>query len=76
MQQHTVAVIQLLLHSVMNKQCTVAVIQLLVHSVMNKQCTVAVIQLLVHSVMNTAAHSGCNTAYGAQCYEQSSIHWL
>ena len=32
----------------------------------------AVLQLIVHSVMNSAGHSGRNTAYSAQCYEQSS----
>jgi len=25
--------------------------------------------------MNTAAHSGSNTAYRAQCYEHSITHW-
>ena len=34
-----------------------------------------VIQLLVHSVMNTAAHSGCNTAFSAQCYKHSRTQW-
>jgi len=40
-----------------------------------QQHTVAVIQRLVRSVLNTAAHSGSNTAYSAQCYENSSIEW-
>ena len=34
-----------------------------------------VILQIVHSVMNTAAHSGSNTAYSAQCYEHSSTNW-
>jgi len=37
-----------------------------------QQHTVAIIKLIVHSVMNTAAHSGSNTAYSAQCYEHSN----
>ena len=45
----------------------------MVHSVMTQQYTLTVIQLIVRSVMKPAAHSGSNTAYGAQCYD-TAIH--